>query len=224
LILILHCLSFSLPSSVNIGAAVGGGIGGIVLLILIVYAITLWKRRHYHVHDLDDITGDPNVDVQGRYEIEKLPFHDRAPSAASSYSANLLPMPTNDRRSPTPSRSVNMNGLDHLSPTPLILPQMPQGNMTNALSGVSIPELRSPAHPQFSTTGEEAQLIHQLYTLNMPTVDIAQMVESRRVERVRLADSKTVDRVADQNVGGQASSTQRIYPDASPPEYDFKSE
>jgi hypothetical protein len=224
----LHGLSLSLSSSVNIEAAVGGGIGCIVLLILIahIYAMKLRKRRHDHIQDLEDFVEDPNVDVQGRNEVEKFAFtDDRTTSAASSYSAKLLPTLTNDWRSPAPPpRSINMNGLDHLSPTPLILPQMTQGYMTTASSGVSIPEPRGPVHPQFSTSGEEVQLIHHLHSLNVPTVDIAQMVESMRLERVRLADSKMGVRAVNQNEGGQVSSSQRINPDASPPEYDFRSE
>jgi hypothetical protein len=240
-------------SSNTIAAAIGGTLGGILLLLAIVYLIYYLLRRNQRrtQHLLQNVqrstavaarTGTGNEPTRAMSVEKQNPFDDiengpppltyRDPYHHRGTSSSSVPRDSRQfERSISPQFDIG-----HLSPTPLALPQHhPTATTTTTNTPSSSPTTTT--HPNLSpnnTTSaqEEAELIRHLYTLNIPTAEIAQLVEGMRAERERLSDQKLRDDRAGAGAGtGSRNSTggadvqsTRGGEQGPPPRYDFKSQ
>jgi hypothetical protein len=161
------------------------------------------------------------------------PYHHRGTSSSSVPRDSVQ-----FERSTSPQFDIG-----HLSPTPLSLPQEhPTATATTTTTTTTTSPMTT--HPNLNpnnntTTNaqaqEEAELIRHLYTLNIPTADIATLVGGLRAERERLSDQKLRDDRAGAGTGtgmggsghltgGADVQSTRMGEQGPPPRYDFKSQ
>jgi hypothetical protein len=222
-------------SSTTIAAAIGGALGGIFLLSVL---YIIYRKRtdvSRNVWGTIATTADESIhptshEKQSRFgDIEHSPpaltYHDNRRTSSSPS------VPRDSRqleRSTSPQ--FDTSGLSHPSATPLALSQ--HGSTTSESSTTTRPISNMIAT---TNTQEEAELIRHLYTLNMPTAEIGQLVESMRAERERLAGGKMRDEHrsgsgagSNANVGAGESLARganvRSTEEGPPPVYDFKSQ
>jgi hypothetical protein len=236
----------TLSSSNPIAATVGGTLGGVLLLLAILYLIYYLRRRRNQGHTQNLLQGTTagtgneqtrptSVEKQSQIDdIENPPSltyrdHHRRGTSSSS-------VPRDSRqfeRSPSPQFDIS-----HLSPAPLAPPQQhPTATTTRSTTTPTAPTATHPNPNPNATTNaqEEAELIHHLYALNIPTAEIAQLVGGMRAEMERLSDQRRRDARAGAGAGGSGSGSGNLAEGAGvqstrtgeqvlPPRYDFKSQ
>jgi hypothetical protein len=163
---------YSPTSTKKVAGAIGGTIGGILLIILLLYLYSTWNRHQRRSRDVEDIIGWPRHHYQSSTPLDDdSPPHSGAGIRPFSYDHTGMTTATMGSSvprasfQPTSGRESlgypRYDGLGHLAPTPFVLPQTsyPEHHYSNlspsatssqaslpVQMGVAIP-WQPPSHP-----------------------------------------------------------------------------